>query len=897
MSVQRQNSTDLPLRLLLLAALGLPLLGCTESESRVPTLRFAETAPETDFRRSELLESQRLASWPFTAAGDLDAWELNVAPEDRAFEGPGLRLSSERRYVTLERGVELDAAEIDSFELWARDLSRQPVTLEWSGPGQQFTDERKIEVDLGRSDGASDAYRMVTTGHPLWQGPITRLRFGLILRPHRPGTLERIDVLADTLHPAELTAALERPWRIDIANQVRIGHLVTPERPLVREVDVPRGGELRLSYALEGNLRQTFTFRATAIDAGGERHTLFADEVAGSQTGWCERSVDLSAWPGSRVRLELAAETAGDFDPRVGFPVWANTEVLGHGTAKPNVVLLSIDTLRSDHLSLYGYERQTSPALDAWARSRAVVFDNAVAASPWTLPSHVSIFTGLDAHRHGVNFGQPASESTLFLAEILRDAGYTTLAVTGGGFTHPRYGFAQGFDRYGYYGFNMGTADELEGGLAQTLELLESHAGRPFFLFFHTYEVHNPFRPRQPHLSRLTGRETAPAVDVDFLPESAEDAFRTHRRLIPIGDGLPEMTTDEVNRLAIDLYDSEIAYTDTMIAQLFAKLEELGIDARTIVVLTSDHGELFGEHGEVNHYSVYEENLAIPLVIAAPEGRWAGRRVAEQARSVDLVPTVLELAGLDPPPGIDGVSLLGAIEGKPEGDGLAWSYAANSNYGLSVRYRGRLRYTFANSAWRTRLPAETLLDLQAGEGAEGSSDVRDESALRLRRLAEGELTAEAIGLRLLISNLESADPLTVDLRGGMIQPARVKALRVGHGVLIHEDDGVASVEIAAGERLFLAVEGPGVSPLTLTLKDDGGRELTTRVDARALASTHFAIRGERGWEEGEMALPPSYDEPPGDGIYLWWHRRGAEGEAVEIDEDLRRQLEALGYVE
>jgi len=880
---------------LLLAVLPLALWACGPGEPRVSTHRFIQTSPEERFRHEKLIENQALVSWPFQTSEDLEGWELNAPPEGwELVEGEGLHLEPERGFVTFTREVRLDSTEVDSFILYARRLSRQPVSLEWCGPGQTFSESRKVEAALPPKADGVNAYRLAPRGHPEWRGTIARVRFGLTVAPHWTALVERIEAFSDRVKHEALERMIAKPWRINSVDAVRAAHLVSPEHPLVREVEVPELGELTFSYALEGDVHQSYDFRITLSPQGGTPELLFSDELPGSEAGWRSGVADLSPWAGRRVRLELAAHPEQAFDARVGIPVWANVEVLGRspGPPPPNLVLISIDTLRSDHLSLYGYERQTSPAIDEWARSRAVVFENAIASSPWTLPSHISIFTGQNPQRHGVNYGLPAPSSTIFLAEILREAGYSTSAVTGGGFIHPNYGFVQGFDNYGYFANNRGSGEEIESGIERALALLERHSERPFFLFFHTYEVHNPFRPRQPHLGELSGRDTAAVADVEILPLSAADGFRTHRRLIQAGDKLPDLSEAEIQELAVDLYDSQIAYTDTIVARLFAKLEELGIDGRTIVVLTSDHGELFGEHGEVSHYSVYEENLAIPLVIAAPGKGWEGRRIAEQVSSVDIMPTVLDLLSLPVSPGIDGASLVPAIEGHERGGHLAWSYAANSSYGLSIRYRNRLKYVFANGAWRSEVPAETLETLGGG-----TEKPHDEARLRLRRLAEDALIEQTVGLRLLISNLSGQGPLSAEIRGGMVKAHRVKALRVGHGVLQSVDPSVARAEVEPGAKLFLSIESTEASPLRIHLTQSGGNTFKTRIDTQTLEKTFFATRGERGWDHGEMALPPSYDEPPGDGIYVWWHRRGAEGQAAEIDEDLRRQLEALGYVE
>ena len=486
-----------------------------------------------------------------------------------------------------------------------------------------------------------------------------------------------------------------------------------------RDAQIADGAMLRFGYGKNPRITTAVRFRATLAAGDGPPTTIFEASVPADDQAWHDAAVDLSAWAGQSARLSLHTETAERVDPRHGFAYWAHPELVAPTIGSPptNVLLISIDTLRSDRMSLYGHSRPTSPRIDAWARARGAVFDTAVATSPWTLPSHISMLTGLDAVGHGVNHGRPMPQALYSLAERFRAAGYQTVAFTGGGYVHPEYGLAQGFDRFRAFTFTVGDDGELASGTAKASRWLETHADQPFFMLFHTYEVHLPYRPRQPWFGRFS--EHDPALEVVYKTDRhrSEDGFLSHRRgsVRRADEALStDIIPDAYASLPGDLYDAGIAYMDEHVGRLLARLDGLGLSQRTIVVLTSDHGEMLGEHGTYGHLYLYDENLLVPLVIADPARRGAGQRLKPQVRTVDIAPTILELAGQPAFPGVDGVSLVPLLEGGRLPPMTAWSYAAASNHGLSVRRQGRFKYQFKNGVWpMPTVPRETLYALDS----------------------------------------------------------------------------------------------------------------------------------------------------------------------------------------
>jgi arylsulfatase A-like enzyme/Flp pilus assembly protein TadD len=307
----------------------------------------------------------------------------------------------------------------------------------------------------------------------------------------------------------------------------------------------------------------------------------------------------------------------------------------------PNLVLIGIDTLRADRLGCYGYENIQTPHMDDLAR-RGVLFENTTAHIPVTLPSLSSILTSTLPPTHGVHYNEGfyLSSSAMTLAEILREEGYETGAVVGAVVLDSITGVSQGFSRYDddfeTYTSYAPQIEILETQLSHTqrraqnvtdlaLPLSVSMAEKgPFFLFLHYFDPHTPYDPPPPHSN----------IDPSLV-EGSEEIFKAR-------------------------YDREIAYTDEQIGRLLKGLEERGLMENTLVVLTSDHGEALGEHGELSHgYYVYEETMHVPMIFTFPGKVPQGVRYAGLSRHIDILPTILDILGLD-----------GVREGKFQGESL-----------------------------------------------------------------------------------------------------------------------------------------------------------------------------------------------------------------------------------
>lgn len=318
----------------------------------------------------------------------------------------------------------------------------------------------------------------------------------------------------------------------------------------------------------------------------------------------------------------------------------------------PNVLLITIDSLRADHLHCYGYARETSPQIDRLAAEGAL-FEATIAAAPWSLPTHASIFTGLAASIHGcqdVKHRLPASHVTL--AELLKNTGYATAGFVSSPYLHPVFGLSEGFDDY----VDCGSASAGRGKptptspalVAAAREWLQKNTRRPFLMFVNFWDAHFDYTPPPPFDTRF---------DPDYEGGISGERFLDDLRINP---DMPQRDLDHL----VALYDGEIAWVDQHVGQLLDAFKAAGLLDSTMVVLTSSHGTAFFEHRLKGHrQSLYDEVIRVPLVMRFPARIPAKRRYSEQARSIDLLPTVTGLLGM-PSLNVMGRSLAPLFVGK-----------------------------------------------------------------------------------------------------------------------------------------------------------------------------------------------------------------------------------------
>jgi arylsulfatase A-like enzyme len=326
----------------------------------------------------------------------------------------------------------------------------------------------------------------------------------------------------------------------------------------------------------------------------------------------------------------------------LGMGLWLGGCSLPLFHKKPNIILISIDTLRADHLGCYGYDRPTSPVVDKFA-SEGLLFEDVSATSPWTLPSHGSLLTGLYPHRNGLRLRKdylPNGVPTM--AEVLRNNGFLTAAIVNSFSLSKKFGLDRGFSDFTYVSEDVSRAapSEVE---VEALKWLSNQGNKPFFLFLHYYDVHSDY-------CSLQGYEK------QFVQPYTGTADGSTAQLVRYCQGKLSLNQVDADHL-IDLYDSGVRQMDDGLGRMFEFLETKRLLDHTFIVITSDHGEEFLDHGGVLHGRTYfQEIIQVQLLIRGPDIPQS-KRIKHIASLVDVMPTILSLLGISEPPSLDGMNL------------------------------------------------------------------------------------------------------------------------------------------------------------------------------------------------------------------------------------------------
>ncbi len=317
----------------------------------------------------------------------------------------------------------------------------------------------------------------------------------------------------------------------------------------------------------------------------------------------------------------------------------------------PNVLLISIDSLRADHVHCYNYARQTSPTLDAVAKE-GVRFETVVSSTSWTLPAHLTLLTSLPPERHGVvGDRMRLGEGVVSLAQVLWQAGYSTAGFVSGPYMQAEYGFARGFDHYDDHSVARASHLASHEGITspKLVRLVREWLGiwdlkgraRPFFVFLHMWDVHYDYTPPPPYDTMF---------DPDYRGTVTAERYESPRQVHK------DMDPRDLEHI-VALYDGEIRFTDLHVGRLLDYLRDLGLLDDTVLVITADHGDEFFEHGNKGHKkALYDETIVVPLILRYPKKVPTGKSVPQQVRLMDVAPTILSLCGLQRP----------AVFGAPE---------------------------------------------------------------------------------------------------------------------------------------------------------------------------------------------------------------------------------------
>ncbi len=354
--------------------------------------------------------------------------------------------------------------------------------------------------------------------------------------------------------------------------------------------------------------------------------------------------IDLLAFSKSNVELEFSFRNTESTNSAALFALASPSIIPGRNNSQFNIILISLDTLRADHLSCYGNKRETSPNIDAFAASNTLYL-NCASTSNWTLPSHMSIFSGLYPGETGFIRGLPSSHGMDFnydvktLSQYLKDCGFETCGIHEGGFVAPEFGFDKGFDKY------ISSSMDSEKTFNKAIDYIESVKDKKFFLFLHTYEVHGPYTRQH------------------FINDADKKQMNLKERTIA-------------------KYDSCIHFVDNQVGRLLNYLEENNLTENTLIIITSDHGENFnydfkgvpGTHG----YTLKDSETHVPLLIGGINKFKTGKIIKSQTSTVDIVPTILNLLGIEPERELRGQPLDVLLNQEPSGKRLAYSEATQT---------------------------------------------------------------------------------------------------------------------------------------------------------------------------------------------------------------------------
>lgn len=441
-----------------------------------------------------------------------------------------------------------------------------------------------------------------------------------------------------------------------------------------------------------------------------------------SQRRWQNASLDVTPAAGLEGRLVFASVDLPGEGPDQLDAVVLSTPRIEPAEERPrafNVLLIGVDTLRADKMSVFGYGRPTTPHLEKLA-AEGVRFTNARSPAPWTLPSFTSVLTSLYPSAHGAGRGghdewTPVEPTTTSIAEVLSRIGYETQGLVANGLISPSYGADQGFEGY-QSAWNM---ESVERDSESVASFIDGHRTTPWLMFWHIMDPHLPYRTQESYREQFTdadydGRFSRGAGDVPFGALSLRERRRRYAHEGPPPS--PELS-DEDRRYVADYYDAEIAEVDAGIGEVLAAIRASGQWDRTIVALVADHGEGLGDHVHYHHgYTLFDDQVHVPMLIRIP-GMHEGRVVERTVSTIDLAPTILGALGVEPPEFFAGVDRLAAD--APQDDAHFSEYPSYDSSAQKAWILGKFKYLH-DPLFHT----QALYDLQADPGEK--TDIADQ---------------------------------------------------------------------------------------------------------------------------------------------------------------------------
>ena len=658
-----------------------------------PEMLHGSVASSTPPRKTEWRFDRPSPAPPSKEFAATRGWEAGLNVSGLTIRDGVLRGSSSSEYpvITIERAQDLNSPDqFHSIEIRMKVSAGNTVSVGTRGPEPfMWPDiERRLKQNpfwmLARERWASAPLipgGEVQTYTVRNNGPLPLARVGRIfIRPTDVAgatfEIESVRLITRKEYLETVPSGVGFQGLSEIYRQSLVSR--APEA-LTFEVAVPKRAWLDLSIGTIDD--QPLTFKVSVNPDGSGADQVLREETITTPYRWRRTALELGRFSGQKVSLTLALIGEAGTIGLWGAPV-IRTHVppeASSGAACPQAVIwIHADTLRPDHLSLYGASRDTAPFLRKLA-AEGVTFDRAMSQATWTHPSSASFLTSLYPTTNGVARDTdrlPASVMTI--AEMYQSAGYATVSYSSVPWTGQTTNLHRGFeevhestsqnDRV----YSSKTAREY---VDRAIDWIETHKDVPFFMYLHVFDPHSPFEARRPYdlMWADPQKRDEHLKQRDVLRKTIKEPGMRHTGLATVEE-MKQASIDPKTYLAYekDWYDGSIRGLDAEVARLFERLRQSGLDERTAVVFMSDHGEEFHEHGRVWHgHSAYGELAHVPLVIRWRAGVARGTRVDEVVQLIDIMPTLLDFSGLPHPKGIQGQSLVPLLKMKA-GTSASW---------------------------------------------------------------------------------------------------------------------------------------------------------------------------------------------------------------------------------
>ena len=712
---------------------------CQSRTSTMPYRFIDHYQPST-----QLLESKQkievIKSFDFNRDGDSEGWEPSSDITKFEIKNGYLALSSTKNVSSITIKTDFSASNVSAIKICMKKSLGISAQLLWAsdkvGPISRNNMTKFTVID----DKKFHTYYVYVEDLPNWKGMITKLRLMPGFVPSKKRSNIEIDSIALLNIPfikrMQLEGFQSGLIKASIQGEFRNAICAPPPSEIEQRVRIPQKPLLDFGYGVlpsawnkEGDGVQ---FYIKAIDEKDKIYFLFSNYIdpkhSEKDRRWFDGSIDLSQFTGQNLRLILGTRGTNSKeqpssqkpDERYDYAVWSNPEVYSNTKGKDDIsiILISLDALRKDHLGCYGYSRDSTSNIDRIAAG-GILFQNAISQSCWTLPSHASLLTSKYPSFHGAtNSYDKLSGENITLAELLREKGYTTIGFTEPGWLNPVFGLDQGFDT-----FNSRTG-EVKNRVASIQRWLERNKHRKFFMFFHTYSIHNYFFEKEEFVQPYAlERQKKLEKGVNIIDLRLEKDKRVYQPLY--------------KNYVKDIYDGAIKYTDKHLGKLF-DVFEASLDSKDyLLILTSDHGEEFGDHDHFRHgMTLYDEMINVPLIIRMPDSQYKSKIINEQVQLIDIPPTIFDLINEPIPEFFQGTSFLPLIKGKAreERQQITFSELDNSNYHLISLRTNEYKYIYNIASPRKKIPREELYYLIKDRGE--TQNLKDSKPDMLESLSE-----------------------------------------------------------------------------------------------------------------------------------------------------------------